>query len=156
MKYRKDCRLKVLQNFHKQCSMGSMSIGDVGEKVASLIFLLSFDDNRPGESPKVRPIRVFLGTLYRNDFFQLTVNYIEDDEDMKSLLNDGYVFFNHFARQYAQQAKASPTSDNCSIHCVLLANPHVIKSYFRTQNQSFICLYGSTSTSEYASGACQR
>lgn len=98
MKRNKGCRLKILQCFHKQCSMGSMNSGDIGEMVAALIFLLSFDANQPGYAPKAQQIKIFLGALYGKGLVnELTVNCMED-EDMKSLLEDGHVFFTHFAR----------------------------------------------------------
>lgn len=94
------CKLQVLQNFHEQCARGSIDAGDIGEMVAALILMFSFDGKQYDNRPSPQGVFTFLESLSgqyiaRSDNLQSRMN---DDPDMKRLMSKGFVFFNHFAR----------------------------------------------------------
>jgi hypothetical protein len=108
MRKKPEIRLRVLQKFHHHCAHGSIDIGDIGEMVAALIFLFSFD-RKHGEQfeegnqhaqPNPSPIGLyhFLESMFGKKFVSGLGKYIDDDMAINRMMTKGFVFFNHFAR----------------------------------------------------------
>ena len=79
---------------------GAIHVGDIGEMVAALILLFTFDKLQTGRPAGPRPVQLarFLNSLPPSEFYLQVESCANGDEQMQNLWNSGYVFFNHFMR----------------------------------------------------------
>lgn len=87
-------------NFHHQCSIGTIDVGDLGEITACLILLFALDKMQVGNFPKPQTLRHFLDSLFGNAAVSghaFGHRRVWSD-NLKNLWDQGYVFFNHFDR----------------------------------------------------------
>ncbi|KAN0084865.1 hypothetical protein V8E54_001332 [Elaphomyces granulatus] len=109
MRKKPNLSLQILQKFHSHCALGTIDVGDIGEIVAALIFLLSFDrkhaqqvgeDDRGVELyPSPVGLHSFPESLFGEEFVRTELGqYRDDNESIRKVMTKGFVFFNHFTR----------------------------------------------------------
>lgn len=76
------CRLEVIKNFYKQCSLGSIDTGDIGQMAAT---------------PKPQTVLDFVQSLF-GDRQTAKLSSEPAGKHVVHLMTKGYVFFNHFTR----------------------------------------------------------
>ncbi|KAN0067421.1 hypothetical protein V8E54_014511, partial [Elaphomyces granulatus] len=106
MRKKPNLSLQILQKFHSHCALGTIDVGDIGEIVAALIFLLSFDKKHAQQSdmgielyPSPVGLHSFLESLFGEKFVRTELGqYVDDNEGIRKVMTKGFVFFNHFTR----------------------------------------------------------
>ena len=106
MRKKPNLSLQILQKFHSHCALGTIDVGDIGEIVAALIFLLSFDKKHAQQSdrgvelyPSPVGLHSFLESLFGEKFVRTELGqYVGDNEGIRKVMTKGFVFFNHFTR----------------------------------------------------------
>ena len=97
-----EVRLEALREFMLSCFEGSlMSPGDVGEMVASLIFLFAYDEKQFDNQmalPKPVLLQDFMESLFGSERCDEMAQRMTADVDMKKLWETGIVYFNHFVK----------------------------------------------------------
>ena len=96
-----NCRSQVVENFYKQCTVGSIDTGDIGEMVAALILMFSFDKKQRTDvnGPIPQTLYEFLASLFGDHVVSSAgLGSNETGERMVWLMMNGFVFFNHFVR----------------------------------------------------------
>lgn len=88
-----ESRLQIVKQLYSSATNGTINSGDIGEIVAALVMLFSFD--RGLSQGAFRPMKLsrFLDFLLPGKIHQQFVEY-----DLKALWEHGHVFFNHFGR----------------------------------------------------------
>ena len=92
-------RLRLIKVLHRYLMEGSIHVGDIGEIVASLILLFTFDKSQTRDYPSPLNPAEFIVLLFGEELF----NQISK---ASKLPERGLVFFNHFVR-----ATRPPTQD---------------------------------------------
>lgn len=93
------CKLAMINVFWNYCNLGSIDVGDIGEIVASLVLLFSFDKTQTSQLPRPQLLTVFFQSLFGRKFYDNGQEQREKyTEELKSLWDQGLVFFNHFTR----------------------------------------------------------
>lgn len=94
----RDKRRDVIRTLYENTVKGTIHLGDIGEIVAALILLFAFDKSHTEQLPTPVRFSNFLASLFSNDKSLAIEQCMRDDEQMRRLWTDGYVFFNHFVR----------------------------------------------------------
>jgi hypothetical protein len=96
---RRNCKYKVIENFWNHCNLGSIDAGDIGEMVASLILLFSFDKSQTAKFPQPQLLMDFFQSLFGKAFAERGQEQrAKWTQGLGSLWDKGLVFFNHFGR----------------------------------------------------------
>ncbi|KAI5307048.1 hypothetical protein KEM56_005329 [Ascosphaera pollenicola] len=98
-------QLHALQALHAALSNGLVDVGDVGEMVAILILLFSYESALSRRDISIfHPITVerFFRTLFSNDFADNVYGKISGVPQLKMLWEKGLVLCNHFVRLYKE------------------------------------------------------
>jgi hypothetical protein len=82
---------------------GTINVGDVGEIVASLLLMFTFDDTHYkscGTELTPRKFRLgdFISSLFETSLANNLAACADTNESMSNLFSNGVVFFNHFVR----------------------------------------------------------
>lgn len=93
-------RLEVIKVLYNNATKGTIHLGDLGEIVAALLLLFSYDKALGEKPPSPVKISKFLDTLFsgNNEFLTGVNDRMKDQRDMEFLWQNGVVFFNHFVR----------------------------------------------------------
>lgn len=93
-----ESRLQIVKQLYSGATNGTINSSDIGEIVASLMMLFSFD--RGLSQGAFRPMKLskFLDFLLPGKVHQQFVECMGDHDDLKALWEHGHVFFNHFGR----------------------------------------------------------
>lgn len=95
-------RLGVVKALHYHTQRGFISIGDIGEVVASMVLLFAFDNAHGPGRPKPITLCKSLESLLphlRNDL----ENEVSGDKTLRQLWEQGSVYFNQFVRTELRQ-----------------------------------------------------
>lgn len=96
-----DTRLGVVEQFLHVCFDGSINVRDIGEMTSALILLFTFDEvwkNEIGGFPGAIPLSNFLEALLGKNVASDIVKCASTDKDIRSLYDNGKIFFNHFIK----------------------------------------------------------
>ena len=96
-----NCRSQVVEIFYRQCTVGSIDTGDIGEMVAALIFMFSFDKKQRTDvnGPMPQTVYEFLASLFGDHVVSSAgLDSNKTGERMVWLMMNGFVCFNHFVR----------------------------------------------------------
>ena len=107
-----ESRLQCIRAWVDALQTGACNLGDVGEMVAALILLFSFDYiSRPlSELPHAVRLETFFSALFKPAHWKALHDSHVTSPDVQEVLDDGFVFFNHFVR-----ASSTPTSDSLEL-----------------------------------------
>lgn len=109
MSLESDSRLQIVRTLYSSIPKGTINTGDIGEIVAALILLFSFDRALPQGTFIPMKLSQFLESLLPDKVREKFADCMTQKEDLKRLWNDGYVFFNHFWRMERGQKPGVPT-----------------------------------------------
>ncbi|KAL1989368.1 hypothetical protein VTN96DRAFT_130 [Rasamsonia emersonii] len=91
-------RQRLIEALYSNIMQGTIHLGDIGEMVACLVFLFTFDKAATTDLPGPIKFSTFFESLVSHDVFADFKIRMEDDSNMKTILDDGHIFFNHFIR----------------------------------------------------------
>ena len=98
-------RMELVKAMFRNATEGFINVGDIGEAVASLVLLFSFDrvhtNSLDGQGPSINvqciPLTKFLGASLPPKIFGEMENRAESKDEIARLWG-GYVFFNHMVK----------------------------------------------------------
>lgn len=107
-----ESRLRCINAWVSALQSGACNLGDVGEMVAALLLLFSVDYvSQPfSKLPHAVSTQSFFGVLLRSSSWTTLRNYYSYWPDVLEVLEDGWIFFNHFVR-----ASSTPTADSLEL-----------------------------------------
>lgn len=94
-------RFAVVKHFVAACFEGTVSMGDIGEIVASMMLLFAYDElqfHQPKALPTPIALQKFMTSLFGQDRCAGMTDRMHSDDDMRDLWDNGLVFFNQFIR----------------------------------------------------------
>ncbi|KAL1979111.1 hypothetical protein VTN96DRAFT_6838 [Rasamsonia emersonii] len=105
----RDSRVRAVKALYKNTTKGFIHLGDIGEAVAALVLLFTFDKVHHtvnGRWPAPVKLSTFISILFPSSKLGMIERCMTDKREMQSLWENGYVFFNHFVRL----SESSPTA----------------------------------------------
>lgn len=93
-------RLEMVKAFHRNIVNGFIHVGDVGEAIAALTLLFAYDRKMNTAYPEPIRVREFFTPLFpsHDEFKRELEDCTGTSRHMKTLWDEGLVFFNHFVR----------------------------------------------------------
>lgn len=80
-------RLNVVRALHEKLMRGTIHVGDIGEMVAALILLFTFDKLQtggPAAGPRLVQLARFLNSLLPSEFYLQLKSCVNEDERMQN------------------------------------------------------------------------
>ncbi|KAL1984045.1 hypothetical protein VTN96DRAFT_9642 [Rasamsonia emersonii] len=91
-------RLRAVEALYDNVSKGFIHLGDIGEAIAALILMFTFDRVHGLRYPTPVKFSKFIETLLPHSAVLEIESRMGDSENMQALGDHGFVFFNHFVR----------------------------------------------------------
>lgn len=94
-------RLSVVQQFVCACFEGSVNVGDIGEMVAAIVLLFTFDEALYMDAqylPAAVSVKSFLDALLGSQIADVVINCADTNAEMRTICSKGEIFCNHFMK----------------------------------------------------------
>lgn len=102
-------RLTAVEALYDNVSKGFIRLDDIGETIAALILMFTFDRAHGLRDPTPIKFSTFIETLLPQPTVLEIKSRVGDSENMKALWDHGLVFFSHFVRLTEKPTEKKPS-----------------------------------------------